>query len=108
MKKTIVFIIAVVSVIVMGGCSNPTSEYPYVLIFNNTQYYLLVEQVPQDQIGEQVGEVNRKVDPMPKENEQSNFSESSKLFEIKGYDPDQVIAVEIEGEYQKAKKNLKE
>lgn len=108
MKKNIVFIIAIVSVIVMGGCSSTTSEYPYVLIFNNTQYYLTVEKVPQDKIGKQVGEVNRKVDPMPEENEESNFSEYSKLFEIKGYDPDKVIAVEIEGEYQKAKKHLNE
>ncbi|KGE17143.1 hypothetical protein [Paenibacillus wynnii] len=97
------FAITTLLVIVLVGCSNKTTEYPHVIIFNNTQFYLSVEKVTLDRLGNQVGAVKRQVDQMPQKNEESNFTPvGSKLYEIKEIDPNEAIAVELDGEYQKA------
>lgn len=61
---------------------------------------------PSDNIGNQLGEVKRESEVMPKANEEANDTPvGSKLFEIKGIDPSEAIAVEINGIYQKATLN---
>lgn len=103
MKKFSIFALTALLVIVLVGCSNKTTEYPNVIIFNNTQFFLSVEKVTLDKIGNQVGAVKRQVDQMPQKNEESNFTQvGSKLYKIKGIDPKEAIAVELDGGYQKA------
>lgn len=107
MQKYFIFITALF-VIVLVGCSYQAqaTSYPSVVLLNNVQYGLSVEKVPKDKISIQIGVVKRKVNPMPKENEESNdIPVGSKLYEIKGINPEEAIAVEIGGEFQKAYKN---
>ena len=107
LQKYLIFITALF-VIVLVGCSYQAqaTSYPSVVLLNNVQYGLSVEKVPKDKISIQIGVVKRKVNPMPKENEESNETPvGSKLYEIKGIDPNEAIVVEVDGEFQKAYKN---
>ncbi|WP_223068303.1 NisI/SpaI family lantibiotic immunity lipoprotein [Paenibacillus caui] len=102
-------LIMLLTIFVLAGCSAQRPEggsYPSTVVLNNIQYGLSVEKVTQDKIGNQLGVVKRIVQPMPKENEESNEAPvGSKLYEIKGIEPNEAIAVEINGEYRKAYKN---
>lgn len=94
------------AIVVLAGCSaNKDDSYPSAVVLENIQYGLSVEKVTQDKIGNQLGTVKRIVHPMPKENEESNDAPvGSKLYEIKEVEPNEAIAVEIDGEYRKAYK----
>ena len=61
------------------------------------------EIIPMDIIGQQIGEVKRNVNPMPKKNGDSNtLPVGTKLYEIKGISIKEAIAIQRGGEYNKA------
>lgn len=92
--------------LIIAGCSQPEGAYPSVVSLNDTLYGVSVETVTPENIGNQLGEVKREAEVMPKANEEANDTPvGSKLFEIKGIDSSEAIAVEINGKYQKAFKN---
>ncbi|MCQ4088330.1 hypothetical protein [Saccharibacillus sp. JS10] len=95
------------SIVILAGCSIGSEEtYPSVVSLDDTLYGLSVETVTQDDIGNQLGEVKRVATPMPGGNEEANDTPvGSKLFEIKGIESSEAIAVEVNGEYQKATRN---
>jgi hypothetical protein len=102
MKYFILFSIAVLT-----GCSQPTSSsYPSVVAWNNILYGLSVEEVPIQDIGKELGKIERRsAPPMPKKNGESNDKPvGSLLFEVKGTDSQELIAVKVNDKYFRASK----
>lgn len=96
--------------LLLTGCSTKTAEegvqggfFPEAIIWNNNIYLGLSETVPEQEIGVEIGEVEREVGSFPKNNLESNYAPvGSKLYEIKGADKQKVIAVKLKNEYLKA------
>jgi hypothetical protein len=97
-------------VIVLTGLSSNTegalaSSYPSALAWNNLLYGLSTEEVEIKEIGNEIGKIERQRDPMPKKNGESNeMLVGSLLFEIKGADTQDVIAVKVNDKFFKASK----
>ncbi|WP_308639546.1 hypothetical protein [Paenibacillus silvisoli] len=92
-----------------AGCSdedsNSTSIYPNAIAWNNILYGLSIEEIPAEEIGKEIGKIERRTTPMPKKNGDSNdVPTGSKLYEIKGKDPNEVIAVKVNDIYYDASK----
>ncbi|MGO4699590.1 hypothetical protein AB4Z50_35790, partial [Paenibacillus sp. 2TAB26] len=80
--------------------SNSSSTYPASVAWNNTLYGLSKEEVPIEEVGKEIGKIERKTTPMTKKNGDSNeVPAGSTLFEVKGKDPHEVIAVEVNDKY---------
>lgn len=104
MKKIFAIFILMLFLILLGGCKKgQMSLYPSVIAWNDSIYGVSVEEVPEENIGKQLGEVKRVKKPVPVENGDANFiSIGSKVFEIKDVDIKTAVAVEKEGKINKA------
>lgn len=94
-----------------AGCSvqnkESNSSYPSAVAWNNVLYGYSIEEVSIEEIGKEMGKIKRQVTPMPKKNGDSNdlrIPTGSSFFEIKGKDPNQVIAIKVNDKYFKALK----
>ena len=77
--------------------------YASMLIFNNDTYYLSSELISKDNLGEQIGQVEKQVIPSPKNNGEANECPvGTKIFQIKGVDVRESVAVNFQNEYRKA------
>ncbi|MDQ8738576.1 hypothetical protein, partial [Paenibacillus sp. LHD-38] len=73
--------------------------------WNNLLYGLSTEEVDNKDIGNEIGKIKRQRTPMPKKNGESNEKlVGSLLFEIKGADTQDVIAVKVNDKFVKASK----
>lgn len=103
-------IICLLSMFMFAGCtskagSSTAGQYPIAVAWNDISYGLSVTEISKDELGKQLGEIKRKKEPMPIENGDANDTPvGSKLFEIKGVDAKEAIAVEINGKAYKATK----
>ncbi|MCM0648892.1 hypothetical protein NBE98_10955 [Clostridium swellfunianum] len=110
MKKHFIksmLLLYLLSTFVLIGCSNTPSgsSYPNALIWSNISYGVSSTEVSKDELGKQLGEIKRKKEPMPTENGDANDTQvGSKLFEIKGINTEEAIAVEKSGKFYKAYK----
>ena len=83
-----------------------SSDYPIEVAWNDLSYGISVKEVSKEELGKQIGEVKRQKKPMPFENGDANYiAVGSKIFEIKGTDIKNAIAVEIDGKTYEATKN---
>ncbi len=94
---------------VLAGCSsmtsNKTGSYPSTVAWHNILYGLSATEVTAQDIGKQIGQIERRVAPMPKKNGDANDKPvGSLLFEIKGIDVSDVIAVKVNDTYFRASK----
>jgi hypothetical protein len=107
MKKTIMTLLLLI--LISSGCVKlQQPEYPIVVMWTDINYYMSVEEVFKKDLGNQIGEVKSFKKPMPEEHEDANFVPiGSKIFEIKGIEIKDSIAVEIEGKTYKASPNEK-
>ncbi|MFC5650627.1 hypothetical protein ACFPYJ_16140 [Paenibacillus solisilvae] len=81
------------------------STYPSAVAWNNLLYGLSIEEVDNKVIGNEIGKIKRQRTPMPKKNGESNEKlVGSLLFEIKGADTQDVIAVKVNDKFFKASK----
>jgi hypothetical protein len=82
------------------------STYPSSVAWNNLLYGLSTEGVDNKDIGNEIGKIERQRTPMPKKNGESNYSipVGSLLFEIKGADTQDIIAVNVNYKFFKASK----
>lgn len=81
------------------------STYPSTVAWNNLLYGLSTEEVDNKDIGNEIGNIERQRTPMPKKNGESNEKlVGSLLFEIKGVDTLDVIAVKVNDKFFKASK----
>ncbi|RAP77246.1 hypothetical protein [Paenibacillus montanisoli] len=80
------------------------STYPSSVAWNNYLYGLSVEEVDSKDIGNEIGKIKRQRTPMPKKNGESNEKHhvGSSLFEIKGVDIKDAIAVKVDEKFFKA------
>lgn len=90
------------------GCTTKTSNetYPAAIVWDSIKYGVSQTEVSKDELGKQLGEIKRIKEPMTIENGDSNcISIGSKIFEIKGIDTKEVLAIEENGKIYKATKN---
>lgn len=81
------------------------STYPNTVAWNNLLYGLSREEVDIKDIGNEIGKIERQRTPMPMKNGESNENlKGSRLFEIKGTDTQDVIAVKVNDKFFKASK----
>ncbi|KRE61924.1 hypothetical protein [Paenibacillus sp. Soil750] len=83
------------------------STYPSSVAWNNLLYGLSTEEVDNKDIGNEIGKIERQRTPMPKKNGESNdirIPVGSLLFEIKGADTQDIIAVKVNDKFFKASK----
>lgn len=86
-----------------GGVS--ASSYPSAVAWNNLLYGLSIEEVDFKGIGKEIGKIERQRAPMPKKNGESNEKPvGSLLFDIKGADSQDVIAVKVNDKFFRASK----
>lgn len=103
-------ILIMISIAVLTGCSQnkgaeSSSSYPSAVAWNNILYGLSVVEIPIKDIGKDIGKIERRTTPMPKKNGESNDKPAgSLLFEVKGIDSQEVIAVKVNEKYFKASK----
>lgn len=100
-------VLALLFALLLIGCSTKTVEengdFPTVVIWNKNIYYGSVETVPEQEIGVEIGEVEKEVGSFPKNNLECNYAPAgSKLYEIEGIDKQKIIAIKLENEYRKA------
>lgn len=105
--------------VLLIGCTNgnntsgnntseyPLLPYPHVIVWDNKAYVILEnETLSIEDIGEQIGEVKRYIDPnekSPEEDEDSTFAPvGSKIFALKNESIKTSIAVEMNGKFLKA------
>jgi len=111
-KKPIIPVVLAICftlVVVFSSCSYNQntnivqSDYPTVLIWNDTNYFPSVATVPKEQVGEKLGEIKKQVKPMPQKSGEANFLPvGTQLFSIKGEDSKEAIAVQEGNEYHRA------
>lgn len=88
----------------LAGCGAKVGENsaPASIAWNNLIYGQSGTEVPQSELGTQLGEINRIIKPMPVKNGDSNFAPvGSNIFEIKGIDNSTAFAIEADGKYCK-------
>jgi hypothetical protein len=100
-------VVAFLFALLLTGCSTKTTEengsFPAVVIWNNNIYYGSIETVSEQEIGIEIGKVEKEVGSFPKNNLECNYAPAgSKLYEIEGTDKQKVIAIKLENEYRKA------
>lgn len=82
------------------------STYPNTVAWNNLLYGLSREEVDIKDIGDEIGKIERQRTPMPMKNGESNENlKGNRLFEIKGTDTQDVIAVKVNDKFFKASKH---
>lgn len=95
-------ILCLTSIFILGGCRKETVIYPNVLAWDDISYGISNIEVSKDELGKQLGEIKRKKQPLPMENGDANNTPiGSKLFEIKGTDTKDAIAVEKNDKFYK-------
>lgn len=107
------FVVLMMVSVGLLGCSQRTLEgnsikerdvlYASMIIFNNDTYYLSSELISKDNLGEQIGQVEKQVIPSPKNNGEANECPvGTKIFQIKGVDVRESVGVYFQNEYRKA------
>jgi hypothetical protein len=104
LKLLLVFVSVITGIFSFTEGALATS-YPSAVAWDNFLYGLSTEEVDIKDIGDQIGRIERQVTPMPKNNGESNDKPvGSPLFEIKGADTQDVIAVKVDDKFFKASK----
>ena len=111
--RVLSFLVLIMASVCLTGCSQRTFEgpsakennaiYASMLIFNNASYYLSSEVISKENLEEQIGQVEKQVTPSPKNNGEANECPvGTKIFQIKGVDVRESVAVDFQNEYRKA------
>ncbi|GGA11595.1 hypothetical protein GCM10008018_65830 [Paenibacillus marchantiophytorum] len=90
--KIIIYMFIFVSL--FTACDQSRGSYPAQVMWGDVIYSESAETVPSKDIGEQIGETNKRVHPLPKNNGEANSAEvGSKLYRIVGEDQQKAIAI---------------
>ncbi|UKS29652.1 hypothetical protein LOZ80_12250 [Paenibacillus sp. HWE-109] len=90
-------------VLLFTACDQSRGSYPAQVMCGDVIYSESLETVPFKDIGEQIGEIKKRVRPLPKNNGEANSAEvGSKLFKIVGEDQKKAIAIKKDDVYFKA------
>lgn len=93
----------------LTGCKDKSTNnsFPSSFVWNNTIYSLTPKVVSSDELGKEIGQLEKKVQDIPKENGETNDGKiGSKIFEIKKVKTTEAVAVEFKGKIRKANKCL--
>lgn len=100
--KYLIFIL--LSITLLASCSND-AEYPFAIAYNDVVFARTNEEIPSQQIGKEIGAIERTTIPMPKKNGDSNEAIiGSKLYEIQQEDSQNKIAIKLNDHYYIATK----
>lgn len=100
------FLLFLLLVLTLTACSttNNKGSYPSSVAWNDSLYGVSVGEVPSTKIGKEIGEIKHLVvAPMPKKNGDSN-EKLGKLYEIKGKESQDALALEVDGTYLEIRK----
>lgn len=87
------------------ACNHSKGSYPSQIMWGDIIYGVSTETVPSTDIGDEIGEIRKKVSPMPNNNGEANDTEvGSKLYKIVGVDQQKSIAIRKNDTYVKATK----
>ncbi|KRF39765.1 hypothetical protein [Paenibacillus sp. Soil787] len=101
MKKLVCMIIMLA---LLTACAKK-GTYPSQLMWDDTIYGVSTEIVESKDIGDEIGEIRKKVSPMPQKNGEANDTEvGSKLYKIWGVDQKNSVAIKKNDTYVKATK----
>ncbi|SDX06166.1 hypothetical protein [Paenibacillus sp. CF384] len=104
--KILILFVSVITGIFSFTQGAMATSYPSAVSWNNFVYGLSIEEIDVKDIGNQIGRIERLRTPMPKKNGESNDTPvGSLLFEIKGVDTHDEIAVKVDDKYYKASPN---
>jgi hypothetical protein len=82
------------------ACDKSKDSYPSQIMWGDIIYSVVAENVPSKDIGNEIGEIRKKVRPLPKKNGESNtFEEGTKLYSIVGIDQQKSIAIRKDDSY---------
>ncbi|KRE34897.1 lipoprotein [Paenibacillus sp. Soil522] len=100
MRKSFLFLLLVLALTACSTThgSNNKSSYPSSVAWNDSLYGVSFGEVPSTKIGKEIGEIKHLVVPMPKKNSDSN-EKLGKLYEIKGKESQDELALEVNGTY---------
>jgi hypothetical protein len=103
---TLTLICCMILMSMIVGCKSATTEagcYPSAIAWDDIRFGLSATEVTKDELGKQLGEIKRTEEPMPIKNGDSNDAPvGSKLFQIKGIDTKEAIAIEKNGKFYRA------
>jgi hypothetical protein len=112
MKKIVVVLLLFTPILLFAGCkinnrnnnSNVTILCAPTIQWNNTNYVVTANIVLQDDIGEQIGSIEKNVKKFPKENDEANndIEVGTKLYKIKNENSSEAIAIKYNDRYLKA------
>lgn len=112
MKKTLAALLTIIILTMFAGTGCSTTQavvdnsYPAVVAWNYIVYGLSVETIPSEQLSSEIGSIARIMNPLPKENGDSNVAaQGSRLYTIKDVSQLDAIAVFMDGKYYKAYKS---
>lgn len=106
MRRLIMVII--ISYVTLTGCSfisenKSSNSYPNTVAWNNILFGISIEEVSEQDIGKEIGTINKIRYPMPIKNGESNDTPvGSLIFEVKGKNANEFIAVKVKGKYLSA------
>ncbi|CAM4513622.1 hypothetical protein [Paenibacillus typhae] len=101
-----VFLILLCISLITGCSKEHSSSYPSSVAINNNMYGLSNTTLKIQDIGEEIGPIEKITHPMPTKNGESNeVPVGSTLYMINGVNMDEAIAVKVDEEYYKATKN---
>lgn len=100
----------VLAIFLMAGSINSeealASSYPRAIAYHDFIYWISEVEIGTDDIGEEIGKIERQRAPMPQKNGESNDTPvGSLLFHIKGDDNQDKIAVKIRDTFYYASKH---
>lgn len=97
-------ILILLSITLLVSCSKD-DEYPFAIAWHDVIFARTNEIVPSQQIGKEIGVIERTKIPMPKKNGDSNEAIiGSKLYEIQQEDQQNKIALKVNDQYYLATK----
>lgn len=101
----LLFFIAVLTGCTGNQSSSASTDYPSAIVWNDTLNGPSSTELSVNDIGKEIGKIERKATPMPTQNGDSNDKPAgSALFEVKGTNTQEAIAVKVNDKYFRASK----
>lgn len=98
-----IFFVLLIFISITGCSKEHSSSYPSSVAINNNMYGLSDTTLKVQDIGDEIGLIEKISHPMPAKNGESNeVPVGSTLYMINGVNMDEAIAVKVDEEYYKA------
>ncbi|MBD7969306.1 hypothetical protein [Paenibacillus gallinarum] len=98
--KRLLFVVILFIVTLLNTGEAFAESYPRAIALNNYVYLVSGVEIDINNIGKEIGKIERQRDPMPKKNGESNDTPvGSLIFEIKDINTEDMVAVKIDNKF---------